>query len=70
MMTLKLNNPRTQGDFKPDWSLRDTLVSYMETKDDYALPEMESQFPEQIPLSNCVSVWKLAAQLKRDRQMK
>lgn len=70
MMILKLKNPRTQGDFNPNWSLRDTLVSYIETKDSDALPEMESQFPEQIPLSNCVSAWKLAAQLKRDRQMR
>ncbi|XP_039715791.1 E3 ubiquitin-protein ligase RNF213 [Pteropus medius] len=70
MMILKLKNLRTQGDFNPNWSLRDTLVSYMETKDSDALPEMESQFPDQIPLSNCVAAWKLAAQLKRDRQMR
>lgn len=70
MMVLKLKSPQTEGSFNPEWSLRDTLVSYMETKDSDILPEMESQFPEDIPLSNCVSVWKMAAELKRDRQVR
>lgn len=52
------------------FSLRDTLVSYMETKDSEIPPEMESQFPEEILLSNCVAVWKMAAELKRNRQMR
>lgn len=51
-------------------SLRDTLVSYMETKDCDTLPEMETLFPEEILLSNCVSTWKVAAELKRGRQMR
>lgn len=50
------------------FSLRDTLVSYMETKDSDILAEVEFQFPEEILLSNCVSVWKTAAELKRGRQ--
>ncbi|KAK2493809.1 hypothetical protein MC885_004327 [Smutsia gigantea] len=70
MIILKLRNPQTEENFNPEWSLRDTLVSYMETKDSEILPEMESQFPEDIPLSNCVSVWKMAAELKRDRQIR
>lgn len=52
------------------FSLRDTLVSYMETKDGDVLPEVEAQFPEEIQLSNCVSVWKMAVELKRGRQMR
>lgn len=43
-------------------------MSYMETKDSDILAEVESQFPEEILLSNCVSVWKTAAELKRGRQ--
>lgn len=50
------------------FSLRDTLVSYMETKDSEIPPEMESQFPEELLLCNCVSVWKRAAGLKQSRQ--
>uniref|UniRef100_A0A8C6FXL0 E3 ubiquitin-protein ligase RNF213 n=1 Tax=Moschus moschiferus TaxID=68415 RepID=A0A8C6FXL0_MOSMO len=70
MMILKLKNPKTAESFNPEWSLRDTLVSYMETKDSDIPPEMESQFPEEILLSNCVAVWKMAAELKRNRQMR
>nr|XP_034493275.1 E3 ubiquitin-protein ligase RNF213 [Marmota flaviventris] len=68
MMVLKLRNTQTQDSFNPEWSLRDTLVSYMETKDSDILPEVESQFPEEILLSSCVSVWKAAAARKQDRQ--
>uniref|UniRef100_I3LFU3 Uncharacterized protein n=1 Tax=Sus scrofa TaxID=9823 RepID=I3LFU3_PIG len=67
MMVLKLKNPRSAKDFNPQWSLRDTLVSYMETKGSDIPPEMESQFPEEILLSHCVSVWKKAAELKWNR---
>uniref|UniRef100_A0A8C8YXI2 E3 ubiquitin-protein ligase RNF213 n=1 Tax=Prolemur simus TaxID=1328070 RepID=A0A8C8YXI2_PROSS len=70
MMVLKLKNPQAEDSFKPEWSLRDTLVSYMDTKESEILPEMEYQFPEEILLSNCVCVWKMAAELKRDRQMR
>ncbi|KAM8784464.1 LOW QUALITY PROTEIN: E3 ubiquitin-protein ligase RNF213 [Rhynchonycteris naso] len=66
MMVLKL---KTKSDFNPNWSLRDTLVSYMDTKGSEIPPEMD-QFPEEILLSNCVSVWKMVANLKRDRQMR
>ncbi|KAK1330749.1 hypothetical protein QTO34_008687 [Cnephaeus nilssonii] len=68
MILLKLRNPHTEADFKPDWSLRDTLVSYMETKEGDIPPEMEDQFPEEILLHHCVSAWKTAASLKRARQ--
>lgn len=70
MMILKLKNPKIAESFNPEWSLRDTLVSYMETKDSEIPPEMESQFPEEILLSSCVAVWKMAAELKRNRQMR
>ncbi|XP_047401153.1 E3 ubiquitin-protein ligase RNF213 isoform X1 [Sciurus carolinensis] len=68
MMVLKLRNTQTQDSFNPEWSLRDTLVSYMETKENAVLPEVESQFPEEILLSSCVSVWKAAAARKQDQQ--
>ncbi|XP_023412590.2 E3 ubiquitin-protein ligase RNF213 isoform X4 [Loxodonta africana] len=67
MMILKLKNPREEANFNPAWSLRDTLVSYMETKDGDIPPELESQFPEEILLSSCVPVWNMAAELKQRR---
>lgn len=68
MIVLKLRGPQTEDSFNPRWSLKDTLVSYMETKDSGVLPEVESQFPEEILMSSCVSVWKTAATRKWDRQ--
>lgn len=50
------------------FSLRDTLVSYMETKDSEIPPELEHQFPEKILLCSCVPVWGAAAELKQGRQ--
>ncbi|XP_013361468.1 PREDICTED: E3 ubiquitin-protein ligase RNF213 isoform X2 [Chinchilla lanigera] len=70
MMVLKLKNTQAEDSFNHNWSLRDTLVSYMETKDSEVPPDLESQFPEEILLSSCVSVWKAAAIRKRDRQAK
>lgn len=68
MMILKLKSPQAEDNFRPEWSLRDTLVSYMETKDSEIPPELEYQFPEEILLSNCVPAWSLAVGLKRARQ--
>uniref|UniRef100_A0A8C6W1W9 Uncharacterized protein n=2 Tax=Nannospalax galili TaxID=1026970 RepID=A0A8C6W1W9_NANGA len=68
MIVLKLRRPQAEGSFNPKWSLRDTLVSYMETKESDVLPEVEFQFPEEIPMSNCISVWKAAATQKLNRQ--
>uniref|UniRef100_A0A452UIM0 Uncharacterized protein n=1 Tax=Ursus maritimus TaxID=29073 RepID=A0A452UIM0_URSMA len=68
MIILKLKSPRAEDNFRPEWSLRDTLVSYMETKDSEIPPELEHQFPEKILLCSCVPVWGAAAELKQGRQ--
>ncbi|XP_071066939.1 E3 ubiquitin-protein ligase RNF213 isoform X2 [Dasypus novemcinctus] len=70
MIILKLKKSQTEDSFNPDWKLRDTLVSYMDTKDCDVLPLMEYQFPKEIPLSCCTSVWKAAAELKQNRQLR
>ncbi|XP_029401802.1 E3 ubiquitin-protein ligase RNF213 isoform X2 [Mus pahari] len=68
MIVLKLKGPQAENSFNPNWSLKDTLISYMETKDSDILSEVESQFPEEILMSSCISVWKIAATRKWDRQ--
>ncbi|XP_023555015.1 E3 ubiquitin-protein ligase RNF213 [Octodon degus] len=70
MMVLKLKTTQAGDTFNHTWSLKETLVSYMETKDSEVPPDLEYQFPEEILLSSCVSVWKTAATRKRDRQAK
>ncbi|XP_078510203.1 E3 ubiquitin-protein ligase RNF213 isoform X2 [Lissotriton helveticus] len=67
MIVLKLKRIRTMDEFKPSWSLRDTLVAYIERKREEAYHELEELFPEEIALSKCVEAWKAAASLKRDR---
>uniref|UniRef100_A0A673VMB2 E3 ubiquitin-protein ligase RNF213 n=1 Tax=Suricata suricatta TaxID=37032 RepID=A0A673VMB2_SURSU len=68
MMLLKLKSPQAESSFNPEWSLRDTLVSYMETKEGEIPPELEFHFPEEILLRSCVPVWRMAAELRRSRQ--
>ncbi|XP_055448252.1 E3 ubiquitin-protein ligase RNF213 isoform X2 [Psammomys obesus] len=70
MIVLKLRGPQAESSFNPNWSLKETLVSYMETKESDVLPEVESQFPEEILLSSCISVWKAAATRKQERQVR
>ncbi|XP_069055826.1 E3 ubiquitin-protein ligase RNF213 isoform X2 [Pleurodeles waltl] len=67
MIVLKLKRVRATDEFKPSWSLRDTLAAYIETKREEPYLELEDLFPEEIPLSKCVEAWKAAASLKRDR---
>ncbi|XP_072501344.1 E3 ubiquitin-protein ligase RNF213 isoform X2 [Notamacropus eugenii] len=70
MILLKLKHTQIEGEnFNPKWSLKETLVSYMETKESEIPPEIESQFPEEILLSHCIAVWKAAASLKQDRRL-
>ncbi|XP_068920216.1 E3 ubiquitin-protein ligase RNF213 isoform X2 [Petaurus breviceps papuanus] len=70
MILLKLKHTQIEGEnFNPKWSLKETLVSYMETKESEIPPEMESQFPEEILLSHCIAVWKAATGLKQDRRL-
>ncbi|XP_042525946.1 E3 ubiquitin-protein ligase RNF213 [Dipodomys spectabilis] len=65
MMVLRL---RSHSSFEPHWRIKETLVNYMIFKESEPLPEVESQFPEEIPMSSCISVWKAAATRKQERQ--
>lgn len=49
-------------------SLQETLVSYMDSQESKMLPDLDTQFPNEIPLASCVAVWKAATRLKWDRQ--
>lgn len=69
MMVLKLGGLQPEDGFNPAWSLRDTLLCYLDAKE-CELPGLEAQFPEQILMSSCVAVWKAAATLKQERQVR
>uniref|UniRef100_A0A8D0H1U9 Ring finger protein 213 n=1 Tax=Sphenodon punctatus TaxID=8508 RepID=A0A8D0H1U9_SPHPU len=69
MILLKLKHTRTGDEFNPVWSLKETFVPYIESKDSNVLTELEDMFPEEIKVSQCIAVWKAAAALKRDRRL-
>ncbi|XP_067403324.1 E3 ubiquitin-protein ligase RNF213 isoform X3 [Emydura macquarii macquarii] len=69
MIILKLKNAKVGDEFNPSWSLKDTLLSYIERKGSNILTELEDMFPEEILLSHCIAAWKAAAVLKRDRRL-
>ncbi|XP_028841461.1 LOW QUALITY PROTEIN: E3 ubiquitin-protein ligase rnf213-alpha-like [Denticeps clupeoides] len=56
--------------FRPDWGLKDTLVSYMERKDLDVPLEVEQSFPEQILLSHCISTWRFCMEYQQERNLK
>uniref|UniRef100_H3BBI9 RING-type E3 ubiquitin transferase n=1 Tax=Latimeria chalumnae TaxID=7897 RepID=H3BBI9_LATCH len=70
MMILKLKNIKTTEDFNPEWSLREMLQSVIDLKDTNILPELEESLTEDIPLAQCVAVWKAAVAFKQERLLR
>ncbi|XP_072560845.1 E3 ubiquitin-protein ligase rnf213-alpha isoform X2 [Paramormyrops kingsleyae] len=70
LLLLVLKSPQAPNTYKPTWSLKDTLVSYMERKDLDVHPDIEEFFPEEICLSKCVEAWKFAVAFKQERSLK
>ncbi|XP_062387528.1 E3 ubiquitin-protein ligase rnf213-alpha [Sardina pilchardus] len=66
-LQLQLKGLRDPELFRPDWGLKDTLVSYIERKDMDAPPEVEQFFPEGILLSQCVDTWKICVEFQQER---
>uniref|UniRef100_A0A674BD48 Ring finger protein 213a n=1 Tax=Salmo trutta TaxID=8032 RepID=A0A674BD48_SALTR len=52
------------------YSLKDTLVAYMERKNLDIPPDVEEFFPEEIELSQYIEAWKFAVALKRERSQR
>ncbi|XP_048346006.1 E3 ubiquitin-protein ligase RNF213-like isoform X2 [Sphaerodactylus townsendi] len=82
MIILKLKLASDGDKFSPNWSLKDTLVPYLDTKeivpeelqdmfskDIQLLGKLQDSFPEDIQVSQCIAVWKVAAALKRDQRL-
>ncbi|XP_068575114.1 E3 ubiquitin-protein ligase rnf213-alpha isoform X2 [Cebidichthys violaceus] len=66
-LLLVLKKPNAPETYKPDWSLKVTLVSYMERKDLDAPPDVEELFPAEICLSQYVEAWKFIMAFKQER---
>ncbi|KAK7939807.1 hypothetical protein WMY93_003133 [Mugilogobius chulae] len=69
-LVLVLNKPIATDTFKPQWGLKDTLVSYMERKDMDVPPDVEELFPEEICLSHYVEAWKFCVGFKQERTLR
>ncbi|XP_063327964.1 E3 ubiquitin-protein ligase rnf213-alpha [Pelmatolapia mariae] len=66
-LVLFLKKPNATDTFRPDWGLKDTLVSYMERKDMDIPADVEELFPEEILLSHYVEAWKFIVAFKQER---
>ncbi|XP_050960325.1 E3 ubiquitin-protein ligase rnf213-alpha-like, partial [Labeo rohita] len=66
-LLLVLKKPKDTDTFRPDWGLKETVVSYMERKGLDVPPEVEEFFPEEVLLSQCIEMWKFSALLRHGR---
>ncbi|XP_056587886.1 E3 ubiquitin-protein ligase rnf213-alpha-like [Triplophysa dalaica] len=69
-LLLVLKNPKAPDTFRPDWCLKDTLVSYMERKDVDIPPEVDEFFPEEILLSQYTNTWEFSVLLRQERNQR
>ncbi|KAK7143955.1 hypothetical protein R3I93_014959 [Phoxinus phoxinus] len=69
-LLLVLKSPKATDTFKPDWGLKDTVVSHMERKDLDVPPEVDEFFPEEILLSQYIDTWKLSVHVRQERNQR
>ncbi|NWT32971.1 RN213 ligase, partial [Cardinalis cardinalis] len=68
MIILKLRRAQAVQEFKPTWSLKESLLPYLDDKDSELAPELEDTFPDEILLSHAAGTWKAAAVFKREHR--
>ncbi|NXC19520.1 RN213 ligase, partial [Corythaeola cristata] len=68
MIILKLRRVQAVDEFRPMWSLKESLLPYLDAKDSELATEMEEMFPDEILLSHATATWKAAALFKRERR--
>ncbi|NWX62612.1 RN213 ligase, partial [Promerops cafer] len=68
MIILKLKRVRAVEEFRPTWSLKESLLPYLYAKESELALELEDAFPDEILLSHAASTWKAAALFKREHR--
>ncbi|KAM4890524.1 E3 ubiquitin-protein ligase RNF213 [Sylvia borin] len=68
MIILKLRRVQAVEEFRPSWSLKESLLPYLYAKDSELALELEDTFPDDILLSHCTGTWKAAALFKREHR--
>ncbi|KFQ30084.1 E3 ubiquitin-protein ligase RNF213, partial [Mesitornis unicolor] len=65
MIILKLRRVQAVDELRPTWSLKESLIPYLDAKDSELATELQELFPEEILLSHATATWKAAAVFKR-----
>ncbi|XP_074703437.1 E3 ubiquitin-protein ligase RNF213 isoform X1 [Strix aluco] len=68
MIVLKLRRVQAVDEFRPTWSLKESLLPYLDVKDSELATELQEMFPDEILLSHATATWKAAALFKRERR--
>ncbi|NWI27850.1 RN213 ligase, partial [Sula dactylatra] len=68
MIILKLRHVRAVDEFRPSWSLKESLIPYLDAKRSELATELEEMFPDEILLSHATATWKAAALFRRERR--
>ncbi|XP_042658256.1 E3 ubiquitin-protein ligase RNF213 isoform X2 [Tyto alba] len=68
MIILKLRRVQAVDEFRPTWSLKESLIPYLDAKDSEFATELQEMFPDEILLSHATATWKAAAFFKRERR--
>ncbi|KFP69204.1 E3 ubiquitin-protein ligase RNF213, partial [Acanthisitta chloris] len=65
MIILKLRRVQAVDELRPSWSLKESLLPYLDAKDSELATELQETFPDEILLSHATATWKAAALFKR-----
>ncbi|NXQ87586.1 RN213 ligase, partial [Nyctibius grandis] len=65
MIILKLRRVHAVDEFRPTWSLKESLIPFLDAKDSELATELQEMFPDEILLSHATATWKAAALFKR-----
>uniref|UniRef100_A0A8C5J7S2 RN213 ligase n=1 Tax=Junco hyemalis TaxID=40217 RepID=A0A8C5J7S2_JUNHY len=68
MIILKLRHVQAVEEFNPMWSLKESLLPYLDAKGSELAAELEDTFPDEILLSHAAGTWKAAAVFKREHR--
>ncbi|XP_037626449.1 E3 ubiquitin-protein ligase rnf213-alpha-like isoform X1 [Sebastes umbrosus] len=68
-LLLSLGRLRATDDYKPSWSVKETVCAYMDRKQVEVPPYVEEKFPENLLMSQIVETWKCAITAKQDWMM-
>ncbi|XP_036388951.1 E3 ubiquitin-protein ligase rnf213-alpha-like [Megalops cyprinoides] len=67
-LLLHLKSGHAPDTYRPDWGLKETLVSYMEREGQEIPLDMEEFFPEEIGLSQLLETWKFTVSFKQEQR--